>query len=98
MRIRSLSASLALAAAATVLSTATAHAVPDNCTIGGTFPYVNSSCTSGTGEHQIVVKFQFLDPTLGWTYFVGPWAPVGGVSETRTALGGFIVAKWVAKR
>lgn len=98
MRIRSFCAGLVLAAAATVLSTATAQAVPGNCTIGGSYPEVTSSCTSGTGEHRIVVKFRFLDPTLGFTYFVGPWAPVGTISATRVAGGGSVAEKWIDKR
>ncbi|MEV8517849.1 hypothetical protein [Dactylosporangium sp. NPDC051484] len=71
-----------------------ASAVPSNCTISrsGTSQY-SSLCTAGTGEHQIVVDWKFVNPWLPPDLYTsyGPWAGVGSVSTTTGIPGGAVI-------
>jgi hypothetical protein len=72
-------------AVAVVGTVSTAQAMPANCTTvnGGT--YAQSLCTSGVGEHRVIMVQQHFMPGAGPIVCEGPWAPVGSVSHTNCA-------------
>ncbi|HET9141234.1 hypothetical protein [Actinophytocola sp.] len=72
-------------AVAVVATESTALAMPANCTTvnGGT--YAQSLCTSGVGEHRVIMTQQHFQPGAGPIVCVGPWTPVGSVSHTSCA-------------
>jgi hypothetical protein len=59
--------------------------MPSSCTTvnGGT--YAQSVCTSGLGEHRVIMTQQHFMPGAGLIVCEGPWAPVGSVSHTNCA-------------
>ena len=80
-------ASLTLLATGGVVvgSASAAQAMPSSCSIvnGGT--YAESLCTSGLGEHRVIMTQQHFMPGAGPIVCEGPWAPVGSVSRTTCA-------------
>jgi len=75
-----------LATVGVVVGTASAaQAMPSNCTTvnGGT--YAESLCTSGLGEHRVIMVQQHFMPGAGQIVCEGPWAPVGSISRTSCA-------------
>jgi len=75
-----------LAASVAVVTTeSAAQAMPSSCTTvnGGT--YAESLCTSGVGEHRVIMTQQHFMPGAGLIVCEGPWTPVGSVSHTNCA-------------
>lgn len=60
-----------------------AFAAPENCTASYTGSWASSLCTTGTGEHRIMVLERHFMPGAGPILVEGPWAPVGSVSYTK---------------
>ncbi|MER7210433.1 hypothetical protein [Streptosporangium sp. NPDC000239] len=103
MKVRRAAATLsggALIAAAVVTGVATpAHALPDSCSISyGSDGSISSYCSTGTGYHQIVVSYCFVNP---WVNYCGSdsgqKAPVGATSTVRPPGGGAIRGVTVLK-
>src|SRR5688500_9794493 len=85
-RLTAIAALTMLASAFVVVGTeSVARAMPVNCTSvnGGT--YAESLCTSGVGEHRVIMTQQHFQPGAGPIVCEGPWAPVGSVSHTNCA-------------
>jgi hypothetical protein len=85
-RLIAIAALTMLASAFVVVGTeSVAQAMPVNCTTvnGGT--YAESLCTSGVGEHRVIMTQQHFQPGAGPIVCQGPWAPVGSVSHTNCA-------------
>lgn len=75
-----------LAAAVAVVGTeSAAQAMPSDCTTTNGGTYAESLCTSGVGEHQVIMVQQHFMPGVGQIVCEGPWAPVGSVSHTNCA-------------
>src|SRR4051794_2848940 len=65
-----------LAASVAVVTTeSAAQAMPSSCTTvnGGT--YAESLCTSGVGEHRVIMTQQHFMPGAGLIVCEGPWTP-----------------------
>jgi hypothetical protein len=81
-------AALAVASATLpfVLTTAPAAAAPGGCSaraiVGAPYPGAESVCTSGTGQHRVILACK--SSQLGGTtqVYVGVWKGIGQVSRT----------------
>ncbi|MGW5160093.1 hypothetical protein ACWEPN_31850 [Nonomuraea wenchangensis] len=103
MNVRRAAATLsgsALIAAAVVTGVATpAHALPDSCSISyQSDGSINSYCSSGTGYHQILVSYCFVNPWVNYCGSdTGQKAPVGATSSVRPPGGGAIRSVTILK-
>ncbi|NRQ39154.1 hypothetical protein HII36_46130 [Nonomuraea sp. NN258] len=102
MKVRRAAATLsgsALIAAAVVTGVATpAHALPDSCSISYSDSSYHSYCSTGTGYHQILVSYCFVNPWVNYCGSVaGQKAPVGATSSARPPGGGSIRSVTILK-
>ncbi len=56
---------------------------PGNCTISNTSNSASSLCTTGSGQHRVVMVQRHFDPSVGLIACEGPWVAVGQTSSTR---------------
>ncbi|MER7007358.1 hypothetical protein ABT297_30545 [Dactylosporangium sp. NPDC000555] len=94
-RAASFGTAVLLALAVDAVVAQSASAVPSDCTISRdnvTHEY-SSLCTAGTGEHQVVVQWKFVNPWLPPDVYTsrGPWAGVGSVSTTSGIPGSAVI-------
>ncbi|MEV6242840.1 S8 family peptidase [Lentzea sp. NPDC051838] len=58
---------------------------PGNCTVSNNGNSASSLCTTGVGQHRVVMVQRHFDPAVGLIACEGPWVGVGEISFTRCA-------------
>jgi hypothetical protein len=80
-RVATLSGVAALCLSAVALTPGPAMASPSGCTVTFSGQWASSHCTSGTGNHRVIVRQIHPRPDLNPILIVGPCVPVGQTSS-----------------